>query len=124
MAEGPPPNPPSTTFPTVRQRRFQLPFEMNRWMFLQRLELLVQAGEGLVTGQGSDPEIMVRFSRDGGKTYGTIYRVAAGKIGEYDHRSYLSRLGRGRNWVCEVTVSDPVFWAFLDCYADMEVGTN
>lgn len=112
------------TYPTVRERVFVLPFETNLMLFLNRIEFLVQAGEGLVTGQGSDPTMEVRFSRDGGKTYGNAFLVKPGKIGEYDTRSYINRLGRGRNFVCKLRVSDPVFWALLDCYADMEEGTS
>ncbi len=121
----PPPPPPATvTYPTARERVFVLPFETNLMLFLNRIEFLVQAGEGLVTGQGSDPTMEVRFSKDGGKTYGNAFLVKPGKIGEYDTRSYINRLGRARNWVCKVRVSDPVFWALLDCYADMEEGTS
>jgi hypothetical protein len=116
--------PVTVTYPTVRERVFVLPFETNLMLFLNRIEFLVQAGEGLVTGQGSDPTMEVRFSRDGGKTYGNAFLVKPGKIGEYDTRSYINRLGRARNWVCKVRVSDPVFWALLDCYADMEEGTS
>jgi hypothetical protein len=97
---------------------------MNQRMVLHRIEFLVQSGTGLSTGQGEDAEIMVRFSRDGGKTYGTIYRISAGRIGDYDHRSFLTRLGQGRNWVVEITTTDPVFYALIDCFADIDMGTN
>ncbi len=120
----PPPTPPTTTYPTVRERIFALPFSMNLVLFLERIEFLIQAGEGLVTGQGSDPVVAVWFSKDGGKTYGNGYTVRPGKMGEYTKRSYLNRIGRARNWVCKIRVSDPVFWAFLDCYVDMSEGTS
>ncbi len=119
-----PPPAPTTTYPTVRERVFALPFESNLILFLERIEFLIQAGEGLVTGQGSDPVVAVWFSKDGGKTYGNGYTVRPGKMGEYDKRAYLNRLGRARNWVCKIRVSDPVFWAFLDCYVDMSEGTS
>ncbi len=119
-----PPPPATTTYQTVRERIFPLPFESNLMLFLERIEFLIQAGEGLVTGQGSDPVVAVWFSKDGGKTYGNGYTVRPGKMGEYDKRAYLNRLGRARNWVCKIRVSDPVFWAFLDCYVDMSEGTS
>jgi hypothetical protein len=120
-----PPSPPVVrTFALRRLRRFPLPFGMNQRMVLHRIEFLVQSGTGLSTGQGEDAEIMVRFSRNGGKTYGTIYRISAGRIGDYDHRSFLTRLGQGRNWVVEITTTDPVFYALIDCFADIDMGTN
>jgi hypothetical protein len=118
------PTPTTTTYPTVRERIFALPFETNLMLFLERIEFLIQAGEGLVTGQGSDPVVAVWFSKDGGKTYGNGYTVRPGKMGEYTKRAYLNRIGRARNWVCKIRVSDPVFWAFLDCYVDMSVGQS
>ncbi len=120
----PPPPEPTTTYPTVRERVFALPFETNLMLFLERIEFLIQAGQGLVAGQGTDPVVAVWFSRDGGVTYGNGYTLHPGKIGEYDKRTYINRLGRGRNWVCKIRVSDPVFWAFLDCYVTMEEGTS
>ncbi len=119
-----PPPAPTTTYQTVRERIFALPFSTNLMLFLERIEFLIQAGEGLVTGQGSDPTVGVWFSKDGGKTYGNGYILRPGKMGEYTKRSYLNRLGRARNWVCKIRVSDPVFWAFLDCYVDMEAGLS
>ncbi len=116
--------PTTTTYPTVRERIFALPFSTNLMLFLERIEFLIQAGEGLVSGQGSDPVVAVWFSKDGGKTYGNGYTVRPGKMGEYTKRSYLNRIGRARNWVCKIRVSDPVFWAFLDCYVDMSEGTS
>jgi hypothetical protein len=119
-----PPTPSTTTYPSVRERIFALPFETNLMLFLDRIELLIQAGQGLVTGQGSDPVVAIWFSRDGGVTWGNGYTLNPGKIGETSKRTYLNRLGRGRNWACKIRVSDPVFWAFLDCYVDMTEGTS
>ncbi len=119
-----PPAPTTAIFPTVRERTFTLPFETNLMLFLDRIEFLIQAGQGLVTGQGSDPVVAIWFSKDGGVNWGNGYTLNPGKIGETGKRTYLNRLGRGRNWACKIRVSDPVFWAFLDCYVDMTEGTS
>ncbi len=120
----PPPPPVITTYATRRERVFSLPFEMNLWVFLQRLEILVQSGVGLSTGQGSDPKLMLSISRDGGHTYGNEMQLGVGKIGEYQARAFANRLGRGRNLVCKVACSDPVFFALLACFIDAEAGTS
>jgi hypothetical protein len=124
LPERVPPAPTTTTYPTVRERVFTLPFETNLMLFLDRIEFLIQAGQGLVTGQGSDPVVAIWFSKDGGVNWGNGYTLNPGKIGETGKRTYLNRLGRGRNWACKIRVSDPVFWAFLDCYVDMTEGTS
>ncbi len=113
-----------TTYATRRERVFSLPFDMNLWVFLQRLEILVQSGVGLSTGQGSDPKLMLSISRDGGHTYGNEMQLGVGKMGEYLARAFANRLGRGRNLVCKVACSDPVFCALLACFIDAEAGTS
>lgn len=113
------------TFDPIRvQRRFLLPSETNLQMFLSRLELFCQSGVGLSTGQGSDPQVFLRVSKDGGQTWTPELWTSMGAIGDYSHRSYWNRLGRGRNFVCEVTCSDPVFIGWLDAYATLEDGTS
>ena len=41
----------------------------NQWLFLDQIELGVQAGRGLATGQGSDPQVLLSISRDGGSQW-------------------------------------------------------
>jgi hypothetical protein len=114
----------TTTRYMRRVRRFPLPFNQNMWLFLQRLEVLIQSGVGRSTGQGSDPVLMLRLSRDGGQTWGNEIEMGMGKMGQYDFRAYCNRLGRGRNWVAEINDTDPVFAALLVCYVDIEEGTS
>jgi hypothetical protein len=45
-------------------------------VFISRLELDIEAGVGIATGQGSDPQWMMRLSKDGGRTYTTLAKVA------------------------------------------------
>jgi hypothetical protein len=99
-------------------------FDQDKWLYMSRFELLAQSGTGLSTGQGSDPIVMARFSRDGGQTWGTELQMATGKMGEYRQRAFLNRMGRARNWVVELSSSDPTFVAWLACYADVEEGTS
>jgi hypothetical protein len=122
----PPPPPPGAPPPRLirRVRRFPLPFSRNLRMFFHRIEFLVEAGVGLTSGQGSDPVLMVTFSGDGGKTWGDQITVPIGKIGEYFTQASINQLGALRNGVCEVVFTDPCFLALLDCFVDVEEGTN
>jgi hypothetical protein len=90
----------------------------------RKFELDLERGVGLATGQGSDPEIMVRLSRDGGHTWSEPVRMGAGALGAYTTRAVARRLGQARDAVFEVTVSDPVAWSLVGAWLDLEPGTS
>ena len=80
------------------------------------LQLDCESGTGLITGQGSDPEIMLRFSDDGGHTWSNEHLSKMGKIGEYYRRVFWRRLGmtlKLRDRVYEVSMTDPVKTAIM-----------
>lgn len=67
-----------------------------------------EMGVGLVSGQGSDPQIMMQFSIDGGKNFSSEIFVPMGKIGEDTNRARITRLGSARDWVIRLAITDPV----------------
>lgn len=75
---------------------------------ISELVVDMEAGVGLTTGQGSDPQMMLQISKDGGHTWGAERWVSMGKIGEYTRRAKWNRLGQARNWTFRIRVSDPV----------------
>jgi len=79
----------------------------------RRLELVFETGLGLASGHGSDPTVMLRMSRDGGKTYGTERWRSAGQQGEYRTRVEWHALGSARDAVFELHVSDPIPWRLV-----------
>lgn len=72
-------------------------------------ELDVETGVGLNTGQGSDPQIMLRYSDDGGNTWSSELWRSPGKMGQYRNRALWRQLGQARDRVFWVSGSDPVF---------------
>lgn len=94
----------------------------NQWMFHSFLQIDLEAGLGLTSGQGSDPQIMLRWSDDGGHTWNTERTVSAGKIGQYKRRAIFRRLGRSRDRVYEIAVSDPIPWRIIDGYVEASPG--
>jgi hypothetical protein len=75
------------------------------------LQLDCQTGVGLVSGQGSDPEVTLRWSDDGGHTWSSEHWRKMGKIGEYGYRTLWRRLGmttKLRDRVYELSGTDPV----------------
>jgi hypothetical protein len=72
------------------------------------LQLDMDTGVGLTDGPGSNPQAMLRWSRDGGKTYGNAIWRSFGEIGEYGQRAIWFRVGGGARMVFEVTITDAV----------------
>lgn len=73
-----------------------------------RLGVDFETGVGLVSGQGSDPQAMLQVSRDNGRTWGNEMWQGLGALGSYVRRVWWTRLGRARDWLFRIRVSDPV----------------
>ena len=75
------------------------------------LQLDCETGVGLNLGQGSDPQVMLRWSDDGGHTWSNEHWKSMGKIGRSGYRTIWRRLGatlKIRDRVYEVSGTDPV----------------
>ena len=80
------------------------------------MQLDCESGTGLVTGQGSDPQFMLRFSDDGGHNWSNERWTSGGKIGATNTRVIYRRLGMTlalRDRVYELSGSDPVKIAIM-----------
>lgn len=84
-----------------------------RMLFFSSFELYLEGGMGVATGQGSDPELLWRASKDGGKTFGGWRRKKTGKGGKFLQRVKFNLVGRARDRVDEIVVTDPVPWRIL-----------
>lgn len=80
----------------------------NKRVIHSRLELIFETGVGTATGQGSDPQVMLRFSDDRGRTWSSEYWRSLGRQGEYTTRVVFHRLGQSRGRIYEWAISDPV----------------
>jgi len=79
--------------------------------------LITESGDYLISDdttpvtQGSDPQVMLRWSDDGGHTWSNEHWAPIGKIGEYYKRVFWRRLGmtlKLRDRVYEISGTDPV----------------
>jgi hypothetical protein len=92
-------------------------------VFVPRFEMDIEAGVGLETGQGSLPQVMLRYSRDGGRTWSDRQLwQSMGTLGQYRTRMRWLRLGQAREWVFEITISDPVKRTIISAHADLMQG--
>jgi hypothetical protein len=108
--------PPLTVQRVRRLRRAPHLSVENIDLFHSAFELDLEPGMGLKTGQGSNPQLIMRMSRTGGKTWGNERWVTAGPQGKYTTRARWLSNGRGRDIVYEVVCSDPVKIVLLDAY--------
>ena len=80
------------------------------------LQLDCETGVGLNTGQGSNPQAMLRWSDDGGHTWSNEHWASMGAIGASGTRTFWRRLGmtdKLRDRVYEVSGADPVKIAII-----------
>ena len=76
---------------------------------ISQLWLDMATGVGLQAGQGSNPKIMMRVSKDGGRTFPIERWAPIGAVGQYlAPRAIWRRLGSGRDFVFEFVMTDPV----------------
>jgi hypothetical protein len=79
-------------------------------LVVSRLELKAETGLGLASGQGADPQVMLRTSMNA-KTWSSERLASAGKQGDYDRQIAWTQCGSAEKlWVPEISVSDPIPW--------------
>jgi hypothetical protein len=92
------------------------------WVGVDNIEVLCQRNVATAFGQGQDPIIMLRISRDGGHTWGPVVPLRMGKLGETLLRCYANRLGAGRDLVFWLRITDPVRRALVGAYISFRGG--
>lgn len=92
------------------------------WVRHNGLKIDMETGVGLTTGQGSDPQMMLKWSDDGGRTWGNEIWRDLGAIGETRARCKWDRLGMSRDRVYWTEVTDPVKRVMLGASIDLKEG--
>jgi len=93
-------------------------------MFYHEMQLQFQPGVGLQSGQGSDPQAMLRWSDDGGSTFGNEHWRGLGKVGKYKNRARWTQMGEARDRIYEVTVTDPVYRVLISADLRASAGAH
>lgn len=105
----------------IRRLRIPPPLWVNpqsRRMFVSRFQLLMEPGLGTVSGQGSDPQVLLRTSTNL-KTWSSSQSVTAGVLGAYSTNVYWTRLASSTQmWVPEIVVTDPIPWRIVGALVD------
>ena len=95
----------------------------NKRVKYDRIEFNLQRGVGLDGGvvPGDNPFLLLRWSDDGGQTFGAEYEIPIGRQGEYSVWAYLNRLGYANHGgrVFWVRMADPVYNSLISASLDM-----
>lgn len=78
----------------------------NRYLFHASLELQFEQGVGTLTTP--DPQVMLDWSDDGGRTWSSEHWRSLGAMGAYKSRAIWRRLGRSRDRVYRFAITDKV----------------
>jgi hypothetical protein len=84
--------------------------ENEDFLITENDDFLIAEQQALAT-QGANPQVMLRWSDDGGHTWSNEHWASMGQIGEYGYRTFWRRLGmtlKLRDRVYEVSGTDPV----------------
>lgn len=80
------------------------------------LTIGVETGVGLQSGQGSEPLINLRVSRDGARTWSDLYSKNIGAVGHYQQEVTFRRLGISQQTTFEISTSEPVRFVLTGAY--------
>lgn len=94
----------------IIKRRRTMPHIHAEGKFIQHadFELWGRMGEGLVTGHGTDPVLILSWSNDGGREFYGVQHVPLGRLGTYGQRARPVMLGQARDRVYRIEQTDPV----------------
>jgi len=105
-----------------------------KWIYYKMLQLDLQAGIGLdgiapptppaPDPVGYNPKVILQYSDDSGNTWSPERAVSAGKLGEYRAQVQWYRLGRARDRVFRIIVTDPVHWTIIQAFLDFKLGIS
>ncbi len=79
-----------------------------QWVIHNRLQVDMEGGWGTSIGQGANPVALLDWSNDGGHTWSNQHTASIGIQGDYAARVRWNRLGRARDRVYRITITDPV----------------
>ncbi len=93
-------------------------------VFYEELQIQFEPGVGLPTGQGQNPQAMLRWSNDGGSTWSSEHWTSIGVIGAYKNRAIWRNMGESRDRVYEVVVTDPIKAVIISANLKATAGEN
>lgn len=110
--------------PLIAELIFPPVYNEGKAFIVDRFEIVGEHGMGLATGQGEDPQYMLDWSADGGKTWSAEEWRDMGVMGDYELRPEWRKIGRFRQWTPRVRISDPVKRAIYTAHVSLRLCTQ
>jgi hypothetical protein len=104
--------------PIRRDRIFTHLNNENQLTRYNKLEILLENGVGLQTGQGVNPIASLQLSRDGAKTWSGTIQSSMGAVGQYQTKVVFRRLGVADQMTFRLSISDPVKISLIGAYLE------
>ncbi|TXH18922.1 MAG: hypothetical protein E6R03_01305 [Hyphomicrobiaceae bacterium] len=102
--------------PLVRERTYTHLSDEEKRIRYNVIKIGFETGVGLQTGQGSNPLVSLRLSKDGARTWSDYYTTTMGAVGKYETECEFRRLGVAQQMTFQIRVSDPVKVAIIGSY--------
>lgn len=99
-------------------------FAEQKWLYFKQLVLYMVFGQALQVGQGSNPQVCLRISDDGGFTWGPEWWQPMGANGVFNWRILWRGLGRSRDRVFEVSGSEPIATSLVESFLEAQKGSG
>ena len=88
---------------------------------LNKFVLMMDTGVGIATGQGSDPQIVGRFSDNGGKTYTDELWQPIGAEGSFLTELFWTKIGgKARSFIAKLNYSEPTKFHVVGTFVEVE----
>ena len=84
----------------------------------------LEAERGVGNANAPDPLVALRYSNNGGKTWGSNRTRSVGALGTYDTRARWEQCGSGRDRVWELWTTDAAASYWFDFYHGIGAGTH
>jgi len=110
--------------PMLSRRAAAVLYADGKRQFFKALQIEMEEGIGLTTGQGSDPQAVLDWSDDNGKTWSNEHWATIGALGKYGTGIKWNRLGAGRDRVFRVSITDPIKRVIVGATIEGAAGSN
>tara|TARA_Y100000310_G_scaffold345726_1_gene468878 strand:- start:852 stop:2255 length:1404 start_codon:yes stop_codon:yes gene_type:complete len=107
--------------PTLSSAMLKSP---NKRILLSKIYIDMEKGVGILTGQGSDPVILVETSVDGGYSWLPAEAVSTGEMGEKVLKVIAYQMASGYEITIRLTVTDPVVTVLKGVSVDLKLYGN
>jgi hypothetical protein len=94
----------------------------DKYIGIIQIQIDIESGVGLVSGQGSQPVCDLQVSKDGGFTFNSIGFSSMGLLGDRTARLKWNSLGAARDWVLKLVITDPVKRVITGASAEVQGG--